>query len=447
MRESVIFPLEGDTALTLQRQVYGQEVAETQLDSGLTVVLLKKPGFTQQFAAFATHYGGMDTSFLAAGEQKVTHVPDGIAHFLEHKLFEEPDGTDVSQQFSQLGMTSNAYTGPYYTVYYFSTVDHFNAGLNILLNFVQTPWFTDATVAKEQGIIEQEIRTGLDNPLRTAYFNMLESMYHYHPVRIRVEGTVESINRITKELLYQCHDTFYHPGNMMLVATGDLDFKAIEEQVRRDQAGRNYQRRDAVARVIPTEPPSVVRTEIAVEMKVSRPRVLMGFKHDAPPTGASRDYQKQLIAANLALSAVLGRITPNYWRLYEKGVLTEGFRFGYSAYPGAGFVWIDGESEDADSLVDAVTQELWRAKEQGIHPDNFEAARRQEIGSFLSVLDNPEQFAGTFITHRFNGLDFLANPELLSEVSLDDGQDFLQQLIRDDNRVVSLVEPLKGGVD
>jgi predicted Zn-dependent peptidase len=431
--------------LTVKRQVYGQEVEEIQLDSGLTVVLLKKPGFSQRFAAFATHYGGMDTSFIASGEQDVTHVPDGIAHFLEHKLFEEPDGTDISQQFSQRGMISNAYTGPYYTVYYFSTADHFEAGMDILLHFVQTPYFTDATVSKEQGIIGQEIQTGLDNPLRIAYFNLLESMYHQHPVRIRVEGAIESINRINKELLYSCHNTFYHPGNMMLVAAGDLDFQAIVTQVQRDMTKRNYQRRDAVSRVIPEEPQSVVRSEITVEMKVSRPRLLMGFKDFAPPMSTSPNYQRQLIAADLALTSVLGRITPNYWRLYEKGIVTEGFRFGYSAYPGAGFVWIDGETEDANSLINEVTRELQRAKEQGIDPGIFEAARRQEIGAFLSVLDSPEQFAGSFITHRFNGLDLLDTPELLNEASLEDGHAFLQQVIRDDNRVVSLVEPLKGG--
>lgn len=421
----------------------GQEVLERTLPSGLTVVLLHKPGYAQRFAAFATNYGGMDSAFVVPGQSQPTEVPDGIAHFLEHKLFEEPDGVDISQRFSQMGMSTNAYTGSYYTVYHFTTVDHFDEGLDLLLHFVQNPYFTDESVAKEQGIIEQEIQMGLDSPSRMVYYNFMESMFHVHPARIRTIGSVESVARINKELLHRCYDTFYHPSNMMLIVAGELDFAKVLSQVEKDLATRGYTTREPITRVTPTEPDSVVHPETRIGLKVSRPRVMMGFKGSLPADG--RHYHRQLIAADLALSAVLGKLNPSYWQLYEKGVITEGFRFGYSAYRGIGYVWIDGESEDADSFVAEVTKTLQRASKEGLRAELFEAARRQEIGSFLAMLDDPEQLAGTFITHRFNGLDLMDMRGLLDEVSLEDGQACLEQLIREDNRVVSIVEPLKGG--
>lgn len=428
------------------RQVMGQEVMEQTLPSGLSVVLFPKPGFAQKFAAFATHYGGMDSAFVIPGHSKPTQVPDGIAHFLEHKLFEEPTGIDVSQRYSQMGMTSNAYTGPYYTVYYFTTVDRFDEGLDLLLDYVQNPYFTDESVAKEQGIIGQEIQSGLDSPLQMVYYNFVESMFHLHPMRKRTIGSRESISRITKELLYGCHDAFYHPTNMAVVAVGDLDFDEVVSRVEEDMMGRDYQLRGPIDRIVPNEPDNVVRPEIGLQMKVSRPRVMMGFKGMlASQCESRRDHHRRLLAADLALTAVLGKITPLYWRLYEDATITESFRFGYSACRGAGYIWISGESEKAHSFVDELTQALFAAKSQGIDQELFEAVRRREIGSFLSVIEDPEQLAGAFITHRFDSLDFMETRELLDEVKLQDGQDFLEQLIREDNRVVSIVEPLKGG--
>jgi len=427
----------------VKRLVMGQEVLEHKLPSGLTVVFLPKPGFAQKFAALATNYGGMDSTFIAPGHSEPTNVPDGIAHFLEHKMFEEPDGTDVSQRFSQMGMTTNAYTGSYYTVYHFTTVERFSEGLSLLLHFVQNPYFTDESVAKEQGIIGQEIQTGLDSPSRMVYYNFMESMFHVHPAKIRTIGSADSIARINKELLYKCHDTFYHPSNMMLVVAGELDFAEVLSLVEKDLAARKYTPRGPITRVIPTEPDSVVHPETRIELKVSRPLVMMGFKGILSAEG--RDYHKQLIAADLALSTVLGKANSGYWQLYEKGIVTEDFRFGYSAYRGIGYVWISGETEDVDAFVTEITSNLQRACQEGLQAEIFEAVRRQEIGSFSALLDDPEQLAGVYITHRFNGLDLMDVRMLLDEVRLEDAQECLEQLIREDNRVVSIVEPLKGG--
>jgi predicted Zn-dependent peptidase len=422
----------------------GQEVLERKLPSGLSVILLRKPGFSQKFGAFATHYGGMDSAFTVPGHFEPMQVPDGIAHFLEHKLFEKPSGVDVSQLYSQMGMTSNAYTGSYYTVYYFATVERFSEGLDLLLDYVQDPYFTDESVAKEQGIIGQEIQAGLDSPSHMVYYNFMESMFHHHPLKNRTIGSAESIGRITKQLLYSCHDTFYHPSNMAVVVAGDLCFADCLSRVEEDMAGRNYAMRDSIERIVPEEPDSVVRSEIMLEMKVSRPRVMMGFKGAVAEEGEpGREHHKRLLAADLALAAVLGKVTPLYWQLYENATITEGFRFGYSDCRGAGYIWISGESENAIGFVDQLTQALLVARQDGIDGELFEAVRRREIGSFLSTLEEPEQLVGTYITHRFSGLEFMDTMELLEEVTLADGQDFLKRLIRDSNRVVSVVEPLK----
>ena len=237
----------------------GQEVEEATLDNGLKVVLLKKPGFQKKYITFSTHYGGMDSVFIKPGETEPTTVPDGIAHFLEHKLFEEPDGVNVLDRYSKMGASPNAYTGQFYTVYLCSLVDEFRAAMDLLLDYVQRPYFTDENVEKEQGIIEQEIQMGLDNPQRAAYYNLIEGLFHRHPARIRVIGSVESIRQITKELLYMCHDTFYHPSNMVVTVAGDVSFDEVADIVTADMSQRSYTPRGASSGPSPRSPPTCSR--------------------------------------------------------------------------------------------------------------------------------------------------------------------------------------------
>jgi len=422
----------------------GQDVVEATLDNGLKVVLLKKPGFQKKYITFATHYGGMDSVFIRPGESEPTVVPDGIAHFLEHKLFEEPDGTNVLDLYSKMGASPNAYTGTYYTVYLCSLVDEFPQALDLLLDYVQRPYFTDENVAKEQGIIEQEIQMGLDNPQRAAYYNLIEGLFHRHPARIRVIGSVESIRQITKELLYLCHDTFYHPSNMVVTVAGDVTFDEVMDIVSADMAQRAYQPRGPIVRPIPEEPGEVLEPVVETRMKVSRPYVLVGFKGrlDRRHGEASREYHRRLIAAELALQAVLGKSTAKYWNLYERGVIASRYGYSLSVYEGAAYFYAGAESEDHEAFSAEITEALVKARDEGVDPELFEEARRREVGQLLTAFDEPDWLVNLYVTHLFHGLDIFERRELLDEVDPELGREFLQAFVQERQRTVSRVVPL-----
>lgn len=423
-----------------------QDVQEATLPNGLRVVVLRKPGYQKKYITFSTKYGGMDSVFIRPGETTPTRVPDGIAHFLEHKLFEEPDGTNVLDKYSRMGASPNAYTGQFYTVYLCSLVDQFDEGFDLLLDYVQTPYFTDENVAKEQGIIEQEIQMGLDNPQRIVYFNLMESLYHEHPARIRIIGTVDSIRQITKDLLYLCHDTFYHPSNMVVAVAGDVEFDHVLELVTKDMEGRNYAPRGPIERVVEEEPRTVARAEVREAMKVSRPYGLLGFKGvlDREEGESPRAYHRRLIAAELALEAAIGKSTKEYWDLYEQGVIASRYGYSLSVYPGAAHFSIGAETEDPDAFRDRVTEMLSKAREGGVDPDLFEEARRREIGRMLAALDDPEWLVHLYVTHQFHGIDILERRELLAEVDPEEGRKFLEAFVQEGTRAFSAVVPIEG---
>lgn len=415
-----------------------------ELDGGPKIVVLSKPGFQKKYITFSTHYGGMDSVFIRPGETEPTRVPDGIAHFLEHKLFDQPDGKNVLEIYSKMGASPNAYTGPYYTVYNCSLVDEFEKGFDLLLDYVQTPYFTDESVEKEQGIIEQEIQMGLDDPNRMVYYQMMESLYVHHPARVRTIGSVESIRQITKDLLYMCHDTFYHPSNMIVTVAGDVDVNRVIELVQQDMASRSYEPRGDIIRPIPDEPLEVAQDEVRHAMKVSRPRLYLAFKGnlDQREGESKRDHYKRLLAAELALGAVLGRSTKMYWDLYSKGVIAARYFYHLSVYDGAAHFSVSAESEDPEAFRDAVTDTLVHARDQGIDADLFEEARRREIGQIVSVLDDPQLLVDIYVTEYFRGLDLLERRALLDEIDVADGQAFLRDFVREGQRVLSVIEPI-----
>ncbi|WP_145614081.1 EF-P 5-aminopentanol modification-associated protein YfmH, partial [Bacillus licheniformis] len=221
-----------------------------KMPGGLDVYVLPKEGFNKTYAVFTTKYGSIDNQFVPLGKDEMVRVPDGIAHFLEHKLFEKEDG-DVFQQFSRQGASANAFTSFTRTAYLFSSTSNVEENLETLVDFVQDPYFTEKTVEKEKGIIGQEINMYDDNPDWRLFFGLIENMYQEHPVRIDIAGTIESISHITKDLLYECYETFYHPSNMLLFVVGPVDPEAIIRQVRENQQKKPY-----------TDQPEIVRKEV-----------------------------------------------------------------------------------------------------------------------------------------------------------------------------------------
>ncbi len=422
----------------------GETMVSERLDFGLEIVVFPKPGYQKKYAAFATPYGAVHGEFWTAGRRRV-RVPAGVAHFLEHKMFEQPE-LNVLQRFSELGASPNAYTGETYTVYLFSTVNRFAECFDLLLDYVQNPYFTEENVRKEQGIIGQEIRMYHDDPRAMVMLNFLQAMYHRHPLRDWVLGTEESIGQITKDLLYELHRTWYHPGRMTICVVGDVEPVAVVEQVRQDMAPRGYTAPDPAQCVWADEPAGPARAEVRHRMRVVRPYVQLGVK-GTPPEQEVRSRAGRLrrhLTGELVLETLVGRASPVYYDLYQDGTVTEQYWFSYDWYPQASYVAVGGETANPDRFRERIWATLEAARDGAIDERAFETARRKAYGEFLAHLDVPENQAHGYIAYKFLEMDFFQVPEVIRSIGLDEARAWLQTVIREDRSVASVVEPLDG---
>lgn len=365
----------------------GETCHEIRHASGLTILVWHKPEYRSAYALFATRYGSIDTAFTVAGNEEPTVVPAGIAHYLEHKLFENED-CDAFVQYAQIGADANAYTSFDRTGYLFSCTENAEAALEILLDFVQKPYFTAETVQKERGIIGQEIRMGEDSPHRKIFHNVMSGLYERHPVRLEIAGTVESIEEITPELLYDCYHTFYNLNNMVLAVAGNLS----PEQVLRvaDAVLKPAEPFEARRAFVP-EPRAACQPRVEATMPVAAPLFYLGFKQ--PFTEA--DGTRYLTATEQAAVGVLedllvGRASPLYYRLLSEGLINNSFFF--DAIDGPGYMtWLfGGESEDPDRVAAALHGEIARLRREGIDPVRFAAARNSYYGQLVSSLNSME---------------------------------------------------------
>lgn len=388
-----------------------------RLENGLTVAVLVKPGFRQSTARAAVHYGSVDSCFVDPQSGRQVQVPDGIAHFLEHKLFEGPEG-NVADRFAELGADVNAYTTHTHTVYYFTTTGYFEACLDLLLNFVQEPWFTPESVAREQGIIEQEIRMYLDDPGWRSSANLMEALYVRHPVRLDIAGTVASIRQINPELLYLCHRIFYHPSNMVLFAAGDLDPRAVVDQVRAACARRDYPVQPAIVRCLPEEPQAIAARRRVQELVVSQPIFRLGFKEKEVGLTGRPLLERDLLTAML-LDILVGRGSPLYTRLYESGLIDQRFGFGHAPEVTFGYTYLAGPTPDPERLEAELLAGLAEAQAAGVDEADFERARRKLMGRLLNLMNDLEGISYLFIDGFFKDIAFFDGIPVLQSLTPD----------------------------
>lgn len=423
----------------IEHRQLGETLYHEELPNGLKVFVLPKPGFFKTYATFTTRYGSIDNHFRPPGKEEI-RVPDGIAHFLEHKMFEKEDG-DVFQHFAAQGASANAFTSFDRTAYLFSCTDQVEANLTTLLDFVQSPYFTEAGVEKEKGIIGQEIRMYEDNPDWRSYFGLIESLYHRHPVRIDIAGTVESISQITKDTLYKCYETFYHPSNMLLFVVGPVDPEKIMALVKENQAKKSFSRQEEIERFFPEEPDDVANRRKEIQLSVGISKCLFGFKE--AKVGLTGDaYLKQETATELVLEALFGPGSDLYQSLYDDGLIDENFFFDYSLEKGYGYSYIGGDTPDPDALLNRVQEEIPRILERGISEEVFERIRKKRLGLVLRALNSPEWIANQFTRYRFNQSDLFRLIPALEELTSEDVNRRLREHIELDRMAVSIVKPL-----
>lgn len=418
----------------------GESLFTATLPSGLPVYVLPRRGIARKYATFATHYGSVDSTFVVPGDTEPTHVPDGIAHFLEHKLFEEPDGTDTFARFSRLGATCNAYTYYTTTTYLFSTVENFPECVDVLVDFVQTPYLTDENVAKEQGIIEQELRMYQDMPGWRLNANLLGSMYHHHPVRIEIGGTVESIRRIDKETLLLCHRTFYHPSNMVFFAVGDIDPAETIERVAAAVAKLGLGPQQDIQRLYPSEPATVRQQWVEQQMAVAAPLLRLGYKETRLGLHGD-DLLRQSVLTELVLAATTGPGSELYEELYAEGLIDDSFGSGYQCQPGFGHAILGGQTPDPERLAARLRETLTDFAANGLPEEAFERIRRVVTGRYVGLFDSPDSLAFLVNSLHFNGVGLFRYPDVLAGLDYAAANARLRELFDPERSVVSVVKP------
>ncbi|HPU02051.1 MAG: insulinase family protein [Firmicutes bacterium] len=409
---------------------------------GMPLYVLPKPGYQKKYAIFAAHFGSIDNRFRVDGTGEELILPEGVAHFLEHKLFEDERG-NVFDRFAAYGASSNAFTSFTYTGYLFSTTDHFPECLELLLDFVQEPYFTEETVSKEQGIIGQEIRMYEDDPEWRVYFDLMQSLYHRHPVREDIAGTVESIARITPELLYHCYRRFYHPGNMALFVAGDVDPEQVRRQVEENIARRNYRELGEIVRLQPNEPATVARQRITREMVVSEPLFNLGFKDPAVTRLEGDALLRRESAMEIMLDMIFAPSEPLFNELYEDTLIDDRFNAGYTAEKSYAFVLIGGETRDPEQLYERIMEAIARAKRVGFSAEQFERHRRDRLGSFMRRFNSLEFIANNYLAYLFRGTDLFNYPAVLRQITLEEVQLLLEEVLVPERHAVSIILPKK----
>lgn len=411
----------------------GDRCVHVKHPTGLDIFIYEMPGFSTAEAQFATRYGSNNTRFRTAADGEICVVPEGIAHFLEHKLFESEEG-DTFARYAKTGANANAYTSVDRTDYYFDCSANFMDSLEILLDFVQDPYFTKESVDKEQGIIGQEIRMVNDDPGNRGFNNLMKAMYKNHPINIDVIGTEESIAKITPELLYQCYGTFYHLSNMALVAVGNVN--ADEVLAACDRLLKPC----APAQLelfFPDEPAEIVQEEIVDYLPVGQPVFQIGFK--LPPAQGDEALRASLLA-DLVSDVLTDSASPLYGAMLEEGLINAAF--SSEIFYGDGFfvLLFMGESQDSRAVRDRITAEFARAAAEGMDRAHFEKAKKAAYGSAIRGLNNVESVGAMLFSSYMDRVKPFADIDLLADLSYEDAQDYLREVLAKAPVALSIIE-------
>lgn len=423
----------------MRKEIFESEIGEGYVKavhpSGLKIYILEKPQYTSSYAIFGTKYGSIDTCFSVNGEK--TEVPEGIAHFLEHKLFESEDG-DAFTKYAKTGAYANAFTSFDRTCYLFSCSDKFYENLDILLSFVQSPYFTEQTVSKEQGIIGQEIRMYDDSPAWRVMFNMLMNMYHNHPVRIDIAGTVESIAKIDYELLYKCYNTFYNPANMFICIAGNVNTDKVLRQI---EEGIKETEIVEIERINKEEPETVVNNYVEQSLAVAQPLFCFGFKQnfDKPERSV-----KERVCTALLLEIIAGDASPLYKKLVNEGLINDEFSTEYFNGYGYSALIFEGESVNPKLVAEEIKAEIERLKTEGIDKKLFSAVRCGMYGNAIRLFGNVESIAMQLVDCAMSDSGLFDEIKYLKSVTLEDVRKVLETL-DGEKAVLSVVNP-KGEV-
>lgn len=407
--------------------------------SGLSIYIMPREGYNSGYAIFGTKYGSVDSEFVVPGEDKATKVPDGIAHYLEHKMFDQPDGSNVFDKFSRYGGEANAFTSFNMTAYLFSATDNFYKNLETLLDYVQSPYFTSESVQKEQGIIGQEIRMYDDNAPWRLFFNFLGLLYHNNPVKLDIAGTVESIAQIDEKLLYKCYNTFYNLSNMTLFVTGNLELEktleVIENNIKKSEPFT-----EEIKRIYPDEPNTVAGKYKEQKISVATPMFMLGWK-DNDVGYSGRKLLRKSIEMDILTEMLFGKGSPLYNELYAEGLITESFSFEYSPQVDYAYTAVEGESKNPDAVYKKITEYIAGLLKTGLSRDTFERIKKVIWGDYIRSYNDIEGYAHSFLTMSFMDINYFDYYGEYAEITFEDIEKRFKQQFNNDLCVLSVIKP------
>lgn len=423
---------------TIQYKNIDETCYEYSHKSGLKAYVITKKGYSKKYAAFAAKFGSNDNEFIVPGEKDPTVVPDGIAHFLEHKLFEQKDGS-VMDKFAALGSSPNAYTSFNKTAYLFSCTDQFDENLKLLIDYVQNPFLTDENVEKEKGIIAQEIMMYEDNPEYKVYYNLLKSLYSKNPVRNGVAGTKESVMSINRETLMKCYDTFYHPSNMILIVVGDVVPGEVFDII--DAGITSYEARPKIERIFPEEPEGIMQKYIMEKARISAPIFEIGIKCK-DVRGDIDEIKIRSIAMKLIMKELFDSGSEIYEKLFKDGLINDSFGFDFSMEVNYSHIIIGGESRDPELVKDLITEYIAGKQKSGLVEEVFIRNKKAYKGSFLKKFNSVESIAGSFISEYFRGVFMFDYYDVYDKITIEYADKLLRTEFAPQNIAMSVVLPI-----
>ncbi len=408
--------------------------------SGLKVCIMPKNDYVKTYAVIGTDFGSVNNRFIAPCDTSETIVPDGIAHFLEHKLFEQPDETNVFESYAKYGANANAYTSFDLTAYLFETSENVLENLEILLDFVQKPYFTDENVAKEQGIIGQEIKMYDDEPSWRLMMNFLSAMYHNHPVRIDIAGSVESISKITKDTLYKCYNTFYDMSNMALFVVGNVNPLEIAECVEKNIKSQSAPDGN-LTKIFDDEPSCVLKNKMEEKLSVSVPSFMFGYK-DTETGIVGKELLKKITELSVLSEIIFGKTGSLHNKLYNEGHILGDLETEVTCERNYGFVAVSGESQNPEKVREIILSAIENLKKDGILKEEVERTKKALKGSYIKMFNSVSGIAHSFMGNVFKGImpfDFF---DVIDDITKEDIDKLLNSYFDGEKTVLSVVNPV-----
>lgn len=407
-----------------------------KLENGLQVIIIPKKEIQKKYIIWATKFGSIDNTFIDSTTGEKVVIPDGVAHFLEHKMFEQKNGVDSLYVLMALGLDANAYTTNDHTAYLFECTDHFYEGLDELMDYVQNPYFTDQNVEKEKGIIGQEIGMYDDDPGWQLYINAMDCLYEKNPIKVDTAGTVETISGINPEMLYKCYNTFYHPSNMVLTVVGDFEPEAILAEIKKRL--KDNEARGEITRIYPEEKLEINKKYAEKEMEVSLPLFMIGFKDNIKDK--YNEVVKRHIAIEIILNMLIGKSSNLYNELYKEGYLLSQPDLEYEFGNEYSHVLIGGQSKNLQKVYEKIAEKIQEMKNNDINVQEFERIKKKIYGDYAVEYNNVADIGRMFTSDYIKGINSFEYMDKFKEIDAEYAKQVLKEIFTEDKMIMSVIK-------